>query len=223
MSRTYRLSSSLDDSRLDDNEAAKTLQYVSVEIEGVMRLLKTVEFSTEPQILQGAITRIIRGIGGIQTVITTHSNSVGLAGKAVNNAQTAFADLANASDSYMEGPISESNESFIRSLKNTITHNLANTELGVDQLSRLMNMSRRNLFRRIKFSTGLSPAELINEIRLRTARKLLLEADLKMYEIAERVGFKSRIVFTRNFTRWYGASPSEFLKNHKYFIVSPKA
>jgi transcriptional regulator GlxA family with amidase domain len=76
-------------------------------------------------------------------------------------------------------------------------------------------MSRRNLFRRIKSSTGLSPRELINEIRLRTAKDLLLDSDMKMYEIADEVGFKSRIVFTRNFTRFYSMSPTGFLKKHK--------
>ncbi len=215
MSRTYWLSSSLDDSRLNDNDAAKTLQYVSEEIESVMRVLETVEFSTEPQILQGAIAKIIRGIGGIQTAITIRSSPIDLIKRPGNNDQTAFVVFAGINHPSAERPISESNECFLRSLKITIMQNLTNTELDVDQLSSLMNMSRRNLFRRIKLSTGLSPAELINEIRLRTARALLLDADLKMYEIAERVGFKSRIVFTRNFTRRYGISPTEFLRNYK--------
>lgn len=215
MSRTYWLSSSLDDSPLNDNDAAKTLQYVSEEIESVMRVLETVEFSTEPQILQGAIAKIIRGIGGIQTAIMIRSKPTDRAEKPENNNPTNFAALANIINSSEDRSVSGNNENFLRNLKIIIIQNLTNTELDVDQLSSLMNMSRRNLFRRIKLSTGLSPAELINEIRLRTARALLLDADLKMYEIAERVGFKSRIVFTRNFTRRYGISPTEFLRNHK--------
>jgi len=102
----------------------------------------------------------------------------------------------------------------LRQLKAVILQNLTDAELDVDRLSDLLNMSRRNLFRRIKSTTGLSPGELINEIRLRTAREMLQCSDLKMYEIADRVGFRSRIVFTRNFARLFGVSPTEFLKEH---------
>jgi AraC-like DNA-binding protein len=35
-----------------------------------------------------------------------------------------------------------------------------------------------------------------------------------MYEIADEIGFKSRIVFTRNFTREFGMSPTEYSKKY---------
>ncbi len=209
MSRTHWLSSSQDDSRFHDNDIAKTLRYVSEEIEHVMRLLETTTLCVEPEVLQAAITQIVRGIGGIQAAITARS---GLFGDSENNNCDSCEAMADVSDAFWERFASENNENFLRNLKNTIAQNLTDTELDVDRLSNLMNMSRRNLFRRIKSCTGLSPGELINEIRLRAAKELLLDGELKMYEIAEKTGFKSRIVFTRNFTRMYGTSPTQFLK-----------
>lgn len=104
---------------------------------------------------------------------------------------------------------------FYASLKHKIENHLDEHELDIDRLCDLMNMSRRNLFRKIKCSSGLTPAELVNELRLNRAAELIRSSDRRMYEIADAVGFKSRIVFTRNFTRRFGMSPSEFLRRHQ--------
>lgn len=176
----------------DDNDLVKMLQYITDEIDGLLRLLQRADVSPESQLLRGAMAKIISRIAGIQATMAPQL--------CIQPAQPVSCD---------------NDEALLKHLSAVILHNLGDAQLDIGRLSDLMNMSRRNLFRRIKLTTGLSPGELINELRLRTAKELLLNSDLKMYEIAERVGFGSRIVFTRNFTRLYGLSPTEFIKNHR--------
>lgn len=116
--------------------------------------------------------------------------------------QTGMNTLANM--------ISKADELFLNRLRQCIMSNIAEPDFDVNRLSDVMNMSRRNLFRKIRQASGLSPVEMINQLRLKRAAELLLQSDCKMYEIAEAVGFRSRIVFTRNFTRQFGLSPTEY-------------
>jgi AraC-like DNA-binding protein len=191
-----------------DNNSANTLRYIDDEIEKIMKLLGSVESNREPGMLWTVITQVISGIAGIKTAIVLQS-----AGRETSDIGVPIAVERNGQPE--SHSVRENDDIFLRQLKATILQNLTNTNLDIRQLCDLMNMSRRNLFRRIKLASGLSPGELVNEIRLRTAKELMTDSDLKMYEIAERVGFKSRIVFTRNFTRLYGTSPTEFLRNYK--------
>jgi AraC-like DNA-binding protein len=103
---------------------------------------------------------------------------------------------------------------FLKKLRETVVAHLSYSGLDVDQLCDIMNMSRRNLYRKIKLASGLTPLELINDLRLKRAAELLENDEKRMYEIAEEIGFKSRIVFTRNFTREFGMSPTEYSKRH---------
>jgi AraC-like DNA-binding protein len=103
---------------------------------------------------------------------------------------------------------------FLKKLQETVAAHLSYPGLDVDQLCDIMNMSRRNLYRKIKLASGLTPLELINDLRLKRAAELLKSGDKRMYEIADEIGFKSRIVFTRNFTREFGMSPTEYSKKY---------
>jgi transcriptional regulator GlxA family with amidase domain len=47
--------------------------------------------------------------------------------------------------------------------------------------------------------------------RLKRAAELLTSGDLKIYEIAERVGYSEASNFSRDFTRQFSMSPSEYL------------
>ena len=108
----------------------------------------------------------------------------------------------------------ESHALFLKKLQEAVVAHLSYPGLDVDQLCDIMNMSRRNLYRKIKLASGLTPLELINDLRLKRAAELLESGDKRMYEIADEIGFKSRIVFTRNFTREFGMSPTEYSKKY---------
>ncbi|SMQ63194.1 two-component system, response regulator YesN [Bacillus sp. OV166] len=54
--------------------------------------------------------------------------------------------------------------------------------------------------------------DYLNEIRIQKAKSLLKDYKLKIYEIAERVGFKSQVHFAIVFQKYEGMSPKDFRK-----------
>ncbi|RYE18244.1 MAG: response regulator, partial [Sphingobacteriales bacterium] len=120
-------------------------------------------------------------------------------------AQSPVADLG-------EIAYSTADKVFLEKLNDIVLAHMANPEFEIDQLADMLHMSRRNMFRKIKGISGMAPLELINIIRLKKAAEMLLHNDVRVYEVADMVGFNSRGVFTRKFTRQFGMSPTEYAK-----------
>ena len=100
-------------------------------------------------------------------------------------------------------------EEFLHKVIQYIELNIENTELSVDMLAQNMNLSRSQVYRKIKALTDLTANEFIRQIRLKKSLKLLAEGNLNISEIAYSVGFSSQSYFTRSFKEYYGKSPSE--------------
>ena len=97
-----------------------------------------------------------------------------------------------------------------------IDENLKDPNLNVEKLARLMNMSRSTLYRKIKDISNLSPNELIIETRLKKAAYLLKTSNLKIYEISEKVGFKSQSSFGRSFQKQFKMTASDFIEKENH-------
>lgn len=107
---------------------------------------------------------------------------------------------------------SKADEDFLEGLNEVIHENLENTELDVDHLAKIMNMSRPTLYRKIKAISDLTPNELINLSRLKKAAELLATTDNKVYEIADMVGYTSQNNFGRSFLKQFGMPPTDYQK-----------
>ncbi|WP_316825420.1 response regulator [Pedobacter miscanthi] len=110
------------------------------------------------------------------------------------------------------GLLSAEDEKFLYKINLTISGNLNNLDLDVDLLAELLNMSRSSLYRRINNLSAITPNELINTIRLKKAAEFLEQGNLKIYEIAEKVGFCSQTHFGQNFLKYFGMTPSQYTK-----------
>ncbi|SMO95363.1 hybrid sensor histidine kinase/response regulator transcription factor [Gracilimonas mengyeensis] len=88
---------------------------------------------------------------------------------------------------------------------------LSDSNITVEELSDHVNMSRRQLYRKLKADTGYTPAEFIREIRMYKAR-LMLEDHKKMTvsEVGYAVGFRTPSYFSKLFKERFGRSPSEY-------------
>lgn len=110
-------------------------------------------------------------------------------------------------------------EMFLNSIHDFILQELENTELDVEHLSRHVNMSRVSLYRKIKAISDLTPHELINVTRLKKAAELLASRNLKIYEVAMMVGYKSQTHFGKNFIKQFGVSPSQYMQQHRGIVA----
>ena len=85
-------------------------------------------------------------------------------------------------------------------------HNYTVTDMAGD-----LNLSQRQLFRKIKAATGLSPLQFIREIRLQKARTLLESKTTEtVAEVMYEVGFQRSDYFARVYRKRFGKLPSTY-------------
>jgi len=75
----------------------------------------------------------------------------------------------------------------------------------------LFNISRAQVYRKIKALTGKTVVEFIRTLPL----KLMETQSYTLSEIAYHTGFNSASYFTRSFKEQYGKTPSEYLLETK--------
>lgn len=98
---------------------------------------------------------------------------------------------------------------FITRFRESVEARLENSELSVEDLAADMNLSRVQLYRKVKSLTGSTPVELLRTARLKRAYQLLLTTDKSVSEVAYQVGFTAPSYFTKCFKDEYGKLPGE--------------
>ncbi len=107
--------------------------------------------------------------------------------------------------------VSAPDKDFISQLNNVIYEHISDIDLNVDELARLMNMSRPTLYRKIKGLSDLTPNELINISRLKKAAELLVQREYNITQISTMVGYSVQSNFSRDFHKHYGMPPSVYM------------
>ena len=90
---------------------------------------------------------------------------------------------------------------FLKKVTGIIEENLDNELFGVTELARELGMSRSNLHRKIKSSSGSSVSRFIRQVRLERALEMLQEPDTGVAEVAYKVGFGSPNYFSKCFLK----------------------
>ncbi|HEY2902272.1 MAG TPA: DJ-1/PfpI family protein, partial [Polyangia bacterium] len=83
-------------------------------------------------------------------------------------------------------------------------------DLSVPALARRLGRSERQLNRVFRAEVGVAPAAAVEQLRLESARRLLVESQRGVEDIAARAGFGSAEVMRRTFLRALHVSPSEY-------------
>lgn len=107
----------------------------------------------------------------------------------------------------------KTDETFIKKLDEVIYQNMSDSDLNVETLAEIMNMSRSTLYRKIKDISNLSPNELINIARLKKSAELLKTGKYRIFEVAEIVGYNSATSFGRNFQKQFEMTPSDYMND----------
>lgn len=120
----------------------------------------------------------------------------------------------NLIDGFLMGRLSdiETVDRIVKSAVDTIL--TANGQLSIDQLSRQININRRQLERKFMSTIGLSPKQLSKTIRLQSALKSLLSNSFKsLTELALDGEYYDQSHFNKDFKELTGFTPSEFYGN----------
>ncbi|WP_167015888.1 two-component regulator propeller domain-containing protein [Chitinophaga sp. Cy-1792] len=108
--------------------------------------------------------------------------------------------------------LSETDQRFLEKLTSHVDENISDAELGVQALTKEFAMSAPVLYKKIYAVTGLSIHEFIKIQRLRKACVLLKDKDMNISEVAYSVGYNDRKYFSKEFKKFFGINPTEYLK-----------
>jgi len=99
---------------------------------------------------------------------------------------------------------------FIKKIDDLIIENLDNSSFSVEELAESLNISRVQLYRKIKALLNINISDYINNVRLEKAKELLTTTKLTISEIAYSCGFSTPNYFSTSFKNKYNLSPKEF-------------
>ncbi len=91
-----------------------------------------------------------------------------------------------------------------------ITENYADNSLSVSAIAQSIGVSEGHLSHVFKKETDYTMLEYISQYRIHMAMKLLKDCRAKVYEIANRVGYKDITYFSSTFKKMVGVTPSEY-------------
>jgi signal transduction histidine kinase/ligand-binding sensor domain-containing protein/DNA-binding response OmpR family regulator len=113
-------------------------------------------------------------------------------------------------------------EEFIQNVKAILDENIANTDFNVSMLSKEINISPAQLYRRLKALSGYSPVEFIRLVRLQKAYSLLNSHNKTVKEICYLTGFNNLSYFIKCFKEQFGETPAHFRDVKNSGILNPE-
>ena len=85
-------------------------------------------------------------------------------------------------------------------------------DISLQRIAKMVYLSPYYISRMFKAKTGKNFYDYVLMVRMEAAMEMLKTTDLKVYEIAERVGYRNQKNFTKIFKRFYANNPSEYRK-----------
>ena len=104
--------------------------------------------------------------------------------------------------------LDERDRYFIDRFKKKVVEHMGNANMTMDDLGAEMQLSKVQLYRKVKTITGKTPAELLKEMRLQRAYTLLQLTDKTISEVATEVGFAVPGYFSTCFRKQFGILPT---------------
>lgn len=89
-----------------------------------------------------------------------------------------------------------------------------NIKFSLDELCKEVHISKSYLCHLFKNQTGKTIMEYVYELKIEKSKLLLLNTDMKIYEVSDLLCFASSTAFCKVFKKVVGMSPLEFKKNN---------
>lgn len=89
------------------------------------------------------------------------------------------------------------------------------SEVDFDALAKKLGMSPSTFRRRWLEAVGKPPARYLQELRMSEARRLLVETNRPIHEVARAVGFEDELYFSRRFRQELRVAPRDYRKAYQ--------
>ncbi|MDF7813808.1 response regulator [Hymenobacter sp. YC55] len=101
-------------------------------------------------------------------------------------------------------------QQFVANLTATVEAHLSDTNLSVEDVARHLNLTRMQLYRKVKAVLGMGVTEFIQGLRLTKAGELLRDESRTITDVAYELGYSTPSYFSSSFRARYQVSPSEY-------------
>lgn len=103
-------------------------------------------------------------------------------------------------------------EEFLQKATNCVYAHLSDSDFDRDAFASDMGTSTSTLYNKLRVLTGMNVSSFIRDIRMKEARRLAeLHPDIRISDLAYKVGYKDPKYFATCFKKEFGVQPSEFI------------
>ena len=106
-------------------------------------------------------------------------------------------------------------DEFIRKVRLAMDQNMHDEDFDIVGLSKVVSMSRSQLYRKFKTLTNKTIGEYLRTYRLSRSRDMLESGQANVSEAAFQCGFRNLSHFSRVFSREFGQKPSDVLNTDR--------
>lgn len=103
------------------------------------------------------------------------------------------------------------NDDLVRKIQQRIDADYLNIST-IEEVIKKMPASRRNIVRRFKQATRVTPIEYLQQTRIEASKKILVQSDKNINEIVFETGYNDPKSFRKIFLKYVGMSPKEYRK-----------
>jgi len=133
------------------------------------------------------------------------------ADKAIRTAKFFAIDMDRDSQSYFSTfqPFHNHHDELVASAQQKIESNYGDA-CTIEEIIKDIPASRRNIVRRFKQVTGITPIEYLQHTRIEAAKKLLEQTDKQMTEVIYTSGYNDPKAFRKIFRKSVGMTPTKY-------------
>lgn len=106
--------------------------------------------------------------------------------------------------------IASQDEKFLTAITKLIEDHISDSDLNVNALCNLSGVGSKQIYRKVKQLTGMSPVEYIKSIRMKKAAMLLQQRKFTVSEIMYMVGYSNASYFSKCFQGVFGKTPKQY-------------
>lgn len=112
--------------------------------------------------------------------------------------------------------MSKADSEFLKRATDCVMKHLDDADYNRDLFAADMGASASTLYNKLRSITGSSVSSFIRDIRMKEARRIIeSESDIRVSDLAYRVGFKDPKYFATIFKKEFGVQPSEYIEKHQ--------
>ncbi len=108
--------------------------------------------------------------------------------------------------------LAEADRRLLKEITEVIEAHMIDSDFNVTTLQEMVGMGGKQLYRKLKAITGMTPVEYIRNLRMHKAALMLKEGKFSVSEVMYTVGFSNNSYFSKCFSKAFGTTPTEYMK-----------